>query len=321
MGWHWHTYQGKLFAAFIWSLMVLSPRPGEAASPAVPTRGTGLEGSANAGSGGSIASPLLRDLPPLEQRRSARCRRWQDVAASLGETFAGYALRKSLRRTQCALAGQDDVASAFWDWPWRTPSRISLPPHAHRDFGAWAIRCGGGAMRHRCALLLRDPARSSVGVEMSAALVTAHFVIDRVAGREILLWRLIVRHQGAAGRSMGGARRSPVGALASGRGSQGIAPRRHDGLAKPLKLRIAGEDQTERPMHCVAGLCSFEVRAERAGRIATRLADGGGIDIELMDSAGGVRQFRLEAGGFDRGLAELIRLRRAEHAQTPGRSR
>jgi hypothetical protein len=86
-------------------------------------------------------------------------------------------------------------------------------------------------------------------------------------------------------------------------------------------LHIAGEVQMEQPMHCVAGLCSFEVRAERAGRIATRLADGGGIDIELLHATGGVRQFRLEANGFGRGLAELIRLRRAEHAQSPGRSR
>jgi hypothetical protein len=305
----------------MWAVMVLYPGPANAASPAVPTNATRLDGGAGSVAAGSIGSLRLHDLPPLGQRRSARCRRWQDVAASLGETFAGYALRTSLRRTQCALASQEVVEPEFWDWPWRTPSRISVPPHAHRDFDAWAIRCGGGAMRHRCALLLRDPATSSVAHEMSAAMVTAHFVIDRVAGREVLLWRLIVRHHGPSARGRGEARPSPVASLASAGGSQRRPPGRHDGSAKPLTLRIAGEYQTEQPMHCMAGLCSFEVRAERAGRIATRLADGGGVDIELMSASGGVRQFQLEASGFDKGLAELIRLRRAEHAQTPGRSR
>lgn len=236
-----------------------------------------------------------------------RCRKWRAVADSLGETFAGHTLRKTLVRRHCDMFGPEEAPAARWDWPWNGLERGRLvPPRLHRSFGAWAIRCGTGSARRRCALVHEATAVASDGAGLapspSAAIVT-HFVIDRVAGREVLLWRLFVpRPPSEAAAVAGIGRVVPAGptqpAMAETPGE--------------VRFKLGPTRPWERFPVCVAAGCLMEVRAERAGEAATHLADGQILGLELRQAGGPSTPVALPTRGFAPALAELIRLRRNE---------
>lgn len=239
--------------------------------------------------------------PP--DRQADRCKKWQAVADRLGETYAGHTLRRTLVRRHCEMLGAQAVVSGRWEWPWNGLERgRTLPPRAHRDYGSWSIRCGAGPARRRCALVQVASATQADGAAHST--ITTHFVIDRVGGREVLLWRVFVP-------------RAPAPATA-------LAALVHDDVgvssAMPVAVRAAGEvrfklgpvQPWERFPVCSATGCLIEVGAERAGAAATTLADGRPVTLDVRHGDGGVSPVTLEAGEFHTALIELIRLRRAE---------
>jgi hypothetical protein len=140
-------------------------------------------------------------------------------------------------------------------------------------------------------------------------VITTHFVIDHVAGREILLWRLFVprrtsgqlvsAHGGAAGRTS-----ELTGAAASS------AAMPANGLT--ARLRIGPRRQSLRFTVCKAGGCMIEVGGAGAGKIATGLAAGHQLPLELFTGKPGTMRIEIGAEGFAEGLAELIRQRRLE---------
>jgi invasion protein IalB len=230
-------------------------------------------------------------------RRLGRCRRWRDAALGLGETFAGHSLRAALVSRHCALLDATESRHAsVWSWPWSTLEvGHGLPPRLHRSFGQWQIRCGDGAERQRCALIHQVAvAPGGPPDDPPADVVTTHFVIDHVAGREILLWRLFVP-------------RRTSGLLVSAAAS---AVTQDGGLT--ARLRIGLRRHSLRSTVCRAGGCMIEIGGTRAGKIATGLAAGHSLRLDLFTGKAGAIEAEIGAEGFAQGLVELIRQRRAE---------
>lgn len=241
--------------------------------------------------------------------RQEQCRRWTSVAASLGETFAGHALRSTIVRRHCAFiqAETDEI----WDWPWNSLAQGSVaPPTLHRAFGSWQIRCAIVGERRRCALMhvSKVPDAGAANASRTKPFVT-HFVIDRVTGQEVLLWRLFVPALVKA-----------TATVVDATNTAAPAPLPTKSLSSPtVRFRIAERRFSERFPACTPAGCMLEIRAKSAGMIATDLAAGTSLTLDLNDEGSAPARLNVPARGYRAGLAELIRLRRAETAHQPSR--
>ncbi len=245
--------------------------------------------------------------------RKEQCRRWTSVAASLGDTFAGHALRSTLVRRHCAFI--DVETNDIWDWPWNSLEQGSVaPPTLHRAFGPWQIRCAIVGERRRCALMhvATEPDQGATGATTPHSKPMAtHFVIDRVTGQEVLLWRLFVPAPTSSGAAVVDATGSAVPLH-----SPAKSP-----ISPTVRFRIADRRVSERFPACTPAGCMLEVRAKRAGLIATDLAAGKSLTLDFNGEGSAPARLVVPARGYQAGLAELIRLRRAETADKDKPSR
>lgn len=235
--------------------------------------------------------------------KPGQCAKWRAMAHQLGETFAGHALRESVLKRVCVgLTSEryDDV----WDWPWsRFAAGHLLPPRTHRWTDAWQIRCGLAPKRHRCALLHlaalpdRDPNEVS-------AFVIAHVVIDMVAGRETVLWRVFVPQPEQDGR---GARLDAKSDVLGP--TTAVIPARD---RPALKYQAGGQEFADKYVACAPMGCIAEATLRHAALVVSGLIDGLPIDLRVEGHAGVERSVRVPSRGFRAGFAELIRLRREE---------
>ena len=221
----------------------------------------------------------------------AGCRRWRTLAVRLGETYAGYRLRQVVATRLCALA-DDAGGQEIWGWPWRHyDMRADLPPQQLGRFGAWEIRCGEVGLRRRCALASETVMAAALDPETRPLRVVAHLVIDRVAGRESVLWRVHVSRD--------------VGSLDTQGG---------------ILVEMAGRQSAEPFDACGRRGCMAEAAPRLSGEVASWLWMGRPMSISLGQSAAGAALGGvLPAHGFRRGLAELMRLRRQEARAVAGR--
>ena len=248
-------------------------------------------------------------------RWRSRCRRWREMAMGLGETYAGYALRVGLaERHLPPIDGAGHRNPARWAWPWsRLAAGLGLPPpRLIKRSGDWVVRCADGTGHARCALIGKAtpmPGMPSPG--LLAPAITTHFVIDHVAGQEILLWRVVVpmpadRQIASAGHGLADA---PL--------PEAVVPAARPDAAKPaMEIAVRSSPGTRRQWHrftvCRAGGCVLEIGGARAGRIATGLAAGEAILLDLRFARGGDTPIEISASGFAAGLSELVRQRRME---------
>ncbi len=157
-------------------------------------------------------SLIEQPLPPPRATHTTPCARARALAERLGETFAGYRIRETLVARTCAFALQDRATTTLWDWPWRllahdaavvqnNPDDIKLvPPLAMREAGLWQIRCDQTEHRRRCALIRSEPVLPlttdrSTPRTPTLPPVIAHAVLDRVAGRTTVLFRIFIPRQ------------------------------------------------------------------------------------------------------------------------------
>lgn len=235
------------------------------------------------------AAPFERALPRGPRRST--CDRLKSLVGKLGETFAGYRLRQSWSVRVCAMTHHafDD---GIWSWPWgATVPALSvessdglahtLPPRLHRTIGAWDIRCGRVGTRQRCALIRADVLRGADGAD--GGRVVSHFVIDAVAGREIVLWRVFVEQ-----------------ALTGG-----------DALSLLLPGRVVREPFDQ----CMSSGCLMEAEVAVSADVATQLWQGQGIEFRVAMPSGAAVVI-LPPLGFREGLGELTRLRREDRGLT-----
>ena len=227
-------------------------------------------------------------------RPPTQCRKWQSMADRLGETFAGHTLRHTILKRVCGAPGDARVDEA-WDWPWSGFAQGRLtPPRKLRQIGAWEIRCGTAGKRRRCAMLHADPldtASAAAAGSKPAAIVT-HFVIDMVAGRENVLWRMFV----------------PADASALPEAAQPSAREQKRGI----RYSLGTAEHMERFAACAPAGCMMEANLLRGGDVATRLWDGTDVPLSVALASGRVIDVVLPALGFRAGLAELVRQRREE---------
>lgn len=236
------------------------------------------------------ASIAMSTMPDLGRRSGATCQRWRRLAARLGETYAGHQLRAAVAARQCAFAedrGDEDV----WGWPWRHPDvRADLPPLRHGRYGAWEIRCEAGR-RRRCALALETVMADSLDPEARSLRLVAHVVIDSVAGRESVLWRVHVTKAVAIPEAAGG-----------------------------VSWQMADRHASESFDACGRSGCLAEADPRQSAEVATWLWSGRPLPVALGRGADGTDMTSvLPAHGFRAGLSELIRLRRQEVRALAGR--
>lgn len=250
-----------------------------------------------------LGHPMERWPSPRDQATAARrdtghrCQTWRRVAGRLGETYAGYKVRQDVVKKLCGLAGH--ARARTWGWPWSGLANGQLlPPRSHRHSGQWQIRCGRGAWRRRCAALQIAPAAPGRSPSPGAPEVVTHFVIDTVAGRESLLWRVFIPAD---------AGRAPV-----------RAERDRGRLAKPRQVRywLGGRIVSLAFTTCAKAGCVVESGPQRSGDVASALSDGRAIELEARMPGGHVVMVDIPAEGFRGALHELMRLRRIEHAAT-----
>jgi invasion protein IalB len=273
---------GALGPMILSVLTALSPGAGPVHAAAVLDQDPGSRPS---------SSRTAKRLPVTNSRD---CRRWQNAAERLGETYGGYRLRAIVEHYGCAsLATEPDGQRTAWDWPWVHPQAgASLPPQLHARFGHWQIRCDTVASRRRCALssevpleLVQGNARRSVG------LIITHFVIDNVSGRETMLWRV---------HTMG------VATLAE-----------HATRGALVSYSLGGPAFSHPFANCYASGCLMEAPLATGAAAATRLWEGGQISLSLpallakVRGAGGYIA-SIDATGFRDAFRELVKLRRTE---------
>ena len=215
----------------------------------------------------------------------------QTLVGKLGETFAGYRLRQTWTARICAMTNHafDD---GIWSWPWAIGAAAptvanteslnrDLPPRLLRTFGAWDIRCGRVGTRQRCALIRSDVLHRDGGT--TGVRVVSHFVIDTVAGREIVLWRVFV--------------------------AQPMAD--DDAISIVLPGRIVRKPFDQ----CMPGGCLMEAELAVSAAVATELWQGQSMEFRLslppVDAT-----IVLPSLGFREGLGELTRMRREDRGLT-----
>jgi len=233
---------------------------------------------------GSLLGTPSRSLA-VSARLARECQRWHAIARRLGETYAGHRFRTAVVEPNCrhqATSGRAHV----WSWPWRDGSIArGLPPLHHTTFGKWEIRCARVGAIQRCALLAAFDARSITGQRAGPDIVT-HFVIDRIAGRESLLWRVLVR-----------------------------TPSRSAPAIKRVELLTEGKRLVLPFETCGIAGCLMEADLETAGETARELSEGVPVQLELP--ARHRHRYRVTINGeeFGAALTELIRLRNAEASE------
>ena len=232
---------------------------------------------------------------PKAVRPPSQCRKWQSMAQHLGETYAGHTLRNTVLKRVCGAPGDARIDDA-WDWPWSGLANGRLtPPRKHLEIGAWEIRCGTAGHRRRCAMLHEGPLDIGTPTTMAgprpAAIVT-HFVIDMVAGRESVLWRMFVPTDAAAAPE----------AIAAGARDQ----------KRAIRYNFGKGEHVERFAACAPNGCMMEANLLRGGVVATRLWDGEDVQLSVTLASGRVIDVVVPALGFRAGLAELVRQRREE---------
>jgi invasion protein IalB len=245
----------------------------------------------------SPSAPAWVDEPAAaaltrHRHHAQTCQRWRSALSRLGETYAGYKLRHTLVTRTCAL-GAGDADEQVWGWPWRQlDSRADLPPKGHGRFGAWEIRCGETGGRQRCALAMETAMAARLDPEALPIRIVAHLVIDNVAGRESVLWRVHV------------------------------APGGTDSPEEPASIGIGLPDRSAIEPFDACGRrgCMAEAEPRISAEVASTLWAGRTITIS-MAGAGTGRDLAamLPSHGFRDGLTELIRLRRNETKAVAGR--
>ncbi len=234
------------------------------------------------------------------------CRRWRAAAATLGESYAGHLLRETVVQRQCRSLDADRGDEA-WEWPWASlqEGRV-LPPRLHTAQGEWEIRCGSAGGRRRCALLNRSPVPPADTLEPGQDAIITHFVIDMIAGRETVLWRLFV----PAAPFVTTAAAAPIdvgttfGGVGQGKGE--------------VRYRLEDAERAEFFPACTPAGCLMEAGPRHAGDVATRLWEGRSIDVRISLTTGLAVALTLPAVGFRAGLKELVRLRRDETRSAGG---
>lgn len=227
---------------------------------------------------------------------SDKCGKWRRIADRLGETFAGLRLRQSVVARTCAFAEQAPPEETVWSWPWaRGEIDGELPPRLHGHFGAWTIRCGASGRRERCALVHETEANIQPGNGAAGHVrMLTHFVIDEIGGHERVLWRLYVDR--AEPHWFADASSSPQPSVSSD------MVRAHSGA---VMVRKTFDD-------CGRLGCLMEAEVGAAARVATRLSDGGNLQLDVRPAPGLVLTQTVPAAGFRPGLSELQRLKRQE---------
>ena len=249
--------------------------------------GIGAASATAKSASGPPASINESRLVASHHRASYSCQRWRSIAARLGETYAGHKLRHLVSSTKSCTMLPDNAEEAVWSWPWRSPELQSdLPPELHGRFGAWEIRCGQAGLRRRCTLALQTAMAASLDAETLPLRVVTHLVIDSVAGRESLLWRVhVARDLGSVEKDSG------------------------------VVVRWSARELSKTFDACGAYGCLAEAEPVASAEVAAALWSGRAVSISL---ASGDQQDRivglLPTHGFKQGLAELIRLRRSETA-------
>jgi hypothetical protein len=234
---------------------------------------------------------------------ASNCGKWRRVAARLGETYAGVRFRQSIVERACAFADLAPTEETTWSWPWaKAEIDAELPPRLHAVFAGWAIRCGNSGRRERCALIHEATVNvaPALGASETTRIIT-HFVIDQIGGQEQILWRVFVEKSDAGwfeGTQSTG-----------GRTASSEVVRVHSG-ANMIHKRF--DD-------CGRLGCLMEADVAISARIATRLWDGGSVQIEMRPAPGILLVQSVPAGEFRSGLSELSRLKRAEERVVAGR--
>ncbi len=229
-------------------------------------------------------------------RPPSQCRKWQSMAVRLGETFAGHTLRHTVLKRVCGAPGDARIDDS-WDWPWSGFAQGRLtPPRKLREIGAWEIRCGTAGNRRRCAMLHAIPLDAAdiaaVGSGPRPQGIVTHFVIDMVAGRESVLWRMFVPTDVAAA-------------------PDAVQPTARD-QKRGIRYSLGPVEHVERFAACAPAGCMMEANLLRGGDVATRLWDGSDVPFSVTLASGRVIDVMLPALGFRAGLAELVRQRREE---------
>lgn len=249
--------------------------------------------------------PRARPVPDTEiapQRSSVarQCQRWRSLAVQLSETYAGHRLRHTVLQRMCGVSA-DELAEEIWAWPWTSLDDATdlLPPAVHRVSGVWEIRCDEVADRRRCALLHRMPPPADPSLEGAGGAMIVHFVVDMVAGRESVLWRVFVPGMTAGPRK-------PEFASVALKASELTGARGH------VRYRLGAKDFSEGFPACGVSGCMMEAQIQRAGVVASRLWEGKPVEIELQIGAGPPHALVIPARGFKAAFGELLRLRREE---------
>lgn len=244
----------------------------------------------------SGAPPTSTDLETTRPSDTARrsgsvCQRWRALAKRLGETYAGHRLRHTVANRLCALS-DDRADEEVWGWPWRHHDvRADLPPQRHGQFGAWEIRCGEVGPRRRCALALETVMAAGLDPESRPFRIVSHVVIDSVAGRESVLWRVHIARDAGTVEAEGG-----------------------------IAVQLSGREVAEPFDACGRRGCMTEAGPGVSAEVASSLWTGRTVSISL-GRAGPAAQLIgiLPAHGFRLGMNELIRLRRIEGRAIAGR--
>lgn len=237
------------------------------------------------GSASSVQDLIGGSNPALAgpTRLARDCQRWRAISARLGETYAGHRFRRAIIEPSCDHEAPPR-GTVVWSWPWRDGSIApELPPVVRSSFGPWVIRCQRAAMGHRCALLSSQRAQGDAG---GGPEIVTHFVIDTIAGRESVLWRVLVRPM---------ARTAPA--------------------AKRIELVDGGTHRPLRFEACGAAGCLMEADIATASGVVRRLAAGEALRLELPARRGHRYKVTIEAAAFAAAFAELNRLHNAEPVQ------
>lgn len=238
---------------------------------------------------------MLNDAPALTLKPARDCRRWQSAAQRLGETYGGYRLRAIVDRFGCGFGTAGPARDQAWNWPWHGEGAILVrPPVLHARYGAWEIRCEAVAARTRCAMI--SDAAVIPHAQLAApspAFITTHFVIDTIADRESMIWRVHTPR--------------PAGALKTRTAAAGT------GL---VSFSLGGPAVSHPFTTCRGDACLMEAPIAASAAATTRLWDGHVIDIDIPAAdngrAEGPLQARISAAGFRAAFRELIKLRHAE---------
>ena len=269
---------------------------------------SGMVTGTEAGSGAIIGNGNT----PKRAGPPSQCRKWQSMALLLGETYAGYTLRHGVLDRLCGDLGDKRLEDS-WDWPWSGfASGRMAPPRMVRSIEAWDIRCGKAGARQRCTMLHSEPVPASDIPPSNNHAVSSHFVIDMVAGRESVLWRVFVP---AELLDIAASKQTTAGSLVPA-SDTAAAPTSARAFKGGIRYQIGTVEHVERFSKCAAAGCIMEANLLHAGEVATSLWDGNDVPLTIVQPPGQTSSrdaaIILPAHGFRAGLAELVRRRRDE---------